>query len=104
MTILEFKELTGSDFDCNEASRKYYYECIDPEYNTYPGNKQEYCRDWLVRQLMCMTDVLRDFAKCKHDIEKGSMEEELLNDCKREFALCTFKLNEINVWLGYHQL
>lgn len=99
MLYSEFQELTGTSYPV-----QHYHEKIEPEYYNYPGNKQEFCRDHLVRKLALLTETLVYAQKRSLKSESSEMDKYLWDQAKQLFALYTEKLVKLNQWLGYTQL
>lgn len=46
MNVFEFNERTGAN-----VRMQYYNDFIEPQYYKHPGNKNEFCRDWLISEM-----------------------------------------------------
>lgn len=57
MLYSEFTDRTGATIGA-----EIYHKLVEPPYYDYPGDKDEYCRDWLVRQMALMTETLAEEA------------------------------------------
>lgn len=99
MLYSEFQELTGTSYPV-----EYYHEKIEPKYYDYPGNKQEFCRDHLVRKMALLTETLAYSQKRANTPEWTESDQYLWTEAKKLFALYTEKLAKLNQWLGYTQL
>lgn len=97
MLYNEFIELTGA----TALPESLYHKSVEPRYYDYPGNKQEFCRDWLVRQLSLITETLVDCQNRSRKPEWTCGDQEVWNASKRMFATYSEKLVKINKFLGY---
>lgn len=79
-----------------------YHESVEPRYYDYPGNKDEFCRDWLAKQMAIMTEIL---TNCQKRSRNGLSEtDQILWDVtKKQFAVYAKKLVKLNEKLNYSE-
>ena len=81
MLYSEFVERTGYALNADS-----YHKEVEPSYYNYPGNKDEFCRDWLVETLVNLGERLREYQRQN---SRGDMSSELLilwKRSKRDYA------------------
>lgn len=88
MLYSEFVDRTGYTL-----SEERYHKDVEPSYYDYPGNKDEFCRDWLVSQLALLTKNLQHHQRNSHNIKSGSTEEVMWSVSKKVFSIYTKHLS-----------
>lgn len=90
MLYSEFVERTG--YAQNADS---YHRNVEPSYYNYPGNKDEFCRDWLVETLAQKSENLREFQR-KNMSQVMQPETIILwKDLKREYSTYVWHLAKL---------
>lgn len=90
MLYSEFIERTGAS-----VSAELYHKCVEPNYYDYPGDKDEFCRDWIAEHLVSVADSLRKFQKRRNEIVPGSQDEFLYGLAKTQFKTLTLHLTAL---------
>lgn len=98
MLYSEFTDRTGATIGA-----EIYHKLVEPHYYDYPGDKDEYCRDWLVRQMALMTETLVDCQKRSRKPDWTDNDQLLWDVVKKQFAIYAEKLTKLNIKLGYNQ-
>lgn len=95
MLYSEFIERTAAAINA-----EVYHESVEPRYYDYPGDKDEFCRDWLVKQMAIMTEILTGCQK-RRGKEMSETDQILWNVTKKQFAVYAQKLVKLNQKLNY---